>query len=1311
MKAGRTCIRHKIRLNRGLTFLFMLSLLFGSKGYSQGTNIKFKHVSIKDGLSQSSVNAIIQDEQGFMWFGTQDGLNKYDGYVFTVYKHLLEDSTTLVNSFVNCFYQDADGRLWIGTNGGVSIYEHKMDRFVSTGPEIELLKPLKNEQILCFGKRSDSVVLIGTEKGLYHYTIGRELHKVTLSKELLNEVGDFKVTDIVTVKEDLIWIGTSENGILEYDLKSEKWKHLKALTSGPDEDHINSNRINALCKSKRNKIFVGSDYGLNIYDIKTSKFKSYTYTEGDMFGISSNFITVIYEDHLGNVWLGTNGGGLNKYFANKGVFHVYKKNVNIESSIISNNISSVYQDNSGVLWIGTPVVGLSKFDLLKQNFNHYQFDQRSISSISRNIIWSIFTEGETMWVGSNEGLNKYERATNVNTAFTPVILVNNEKRTNAIYSLFRLNSSQLMVGTDGGVYQFNTSNSTFSPVYFGNLRITHRTYTIVEDSKNRLWIGTMDGGLYLISADRNQYRNYTMSRGLPSNIIREIFIDSDDQVYLGTDNGLCKVVENGSTLKFEVFHYEVGNSNSLRNNSILSIAEDHDGFIWVGTFGGGLNRLDKKNNLFVSYTEKDGLPNNVIYGILVDEKNNLWCSTNNGICRFNAETKSVRNFDEYDGLQSNEFNLGAKFKSESGELFFGGIKGVNSFYPSNIQINSLPPQVVITEFQLFNKPISVGQDGILSQSISTTDQINLSYSQNVFSFSFSALHYSLPERNRYAYKLEGFDENWIFDDNTRRAKYTNLDPGIYTFKVKGTNSDGIWSDQVDIMVNISPPFWRIWWVQVLAVISLLGGMVFFYISRLKVIQSQKERLEKEVELRTLEVRDQKEEIEKQKMLVEEEKEKLETLLLNVLPESTVEELKLKGRATARNYSKATVMFTDFKGFTRISESLEPTDLVAKLDSFFVKFDEVIEKYNIEKIKTIGDAYMCAGGIPIRNKSNPVDVTLAALEIQREMEVFNKESIKNKEPEWGLRLGIHTGVIIAGVIGIKRFAYDIWGDTVNVASRVETNGEVGRVNVSEATYEEVKDYFVTEYRGKIYAKNKGEIDMFFIHSIKPHLSIDGKGIEPNDTFWEYVNLNLFSPIKYHEAEVNILTQLKKKLPKNLYYHNIKHTLDVTEAVERIALNEGIHNEDLFILKMAALYHDAGFIEKYQNNESIGASMAKNDLPAYGFNEEQINLVEQLIMVTFAAKKPTTLLEKILRDADLDYLGRPDFHELSTYLKRELIERDMVRSDEHWDELQVNFLEKHKFHTDSANADREALKQKHLDEIKRRMKKNAGNKVIN
>ncbi|MDF1672514.1 MAG: adenylate/guanylate cyclase domain-containing protein, partial [Vicingaceae bacterium] len=362
----------------------------------------------------------------------------------------------------------------------------------------------------------------------------------------------------------------------------------------------------------------------------------------------------------------------------------------------------------------------------------------------------------------------------------------------------------------------------------------------------------------------------------------------------------------------------------------------------------------------------------------------------------------------------------------------------------------------------------------------------------------------------------------------------------------------------------------------------------------------------------------------------------------------------------------------------------------------------IEKYDVEKIKTIGDAYMCAGGIPIRNKSNPIDTVLAGLEIQRFMKTYNKIKTKNGESAWGLRVGIHTGNVVAGVVGIKRFAYDIWGDSVNVASRIEAASAVGKVNVSGATYELIKEFFTCEYRGKIKAKNKGNIDMYFVHTIKPELSIDGKGIEPNELFQKYVDLHIYSGINYRKAEKYIVKRLKKELPDNLHYHDLRHTTDVCAAVERLALMEGIEGDDIFLLKTAALYHDAGFVHQYANNEDLGAELAREVLPRFGYTEDQLDTICKLIQATKVPQKPNNHLEQIICDADLDYLGGDEFHFIADKLKRELMERDMVQTDKQWDELQIKFLQAHTYFTKTAIRLRQANKMDRVQEIKDRLK---------
>ena len=473
---------------------------------------------------------------------------------------------------------------------------------------------------------------------------------------------------------------------------------------------------------------------------------------------------------------------------------------------------------------------------------------------------------------------------------------------------------------------------------------------------------------------------------------------------------------------------------------------------------------------------------------------------------------------------------------------------------------------------------------------------------------------------------------------------------------------------------------------------------------MRAIKRQKRRLAFLVERRTKTVTKQKEQIEKQNIKIELERQKSEELLLNILPAETAEELKNKGKARTRQYRMVTVMFTDIKDFTKISENMKPVDLVKSLDTLFIKFDKIIEKHQIEKIKTMGDAYMAAGGVPLRDKENPINCVLAALEIQQYMKRLKEEALVNEEIFWELRIGIHTGDVIAGVIGSKRIAYDIWGNTVNIAQRMETSGEVGRVNVSETTFEYISPFFDCSSRGKIPTKNTGEISMFYVDRIKQHLSNDEKGFVPNKKFIEYVNLHIYSSINYKKAERHIMKILRDKLPQNLHYHGIHHTLDVVEAVERIAIMEGVLDEDIFVLKSAATYHDAGFVEKYDENEVVGASMAADILPKYGYTAKQIKQVWALIYSTIIPHKPNNLLEQIICDGDLDYLGRDDFHSIADSLRRELRDHGKIKSDRLWDEIQVKFLTQHKYFTKSAKKLRAAKKKIHLEQIKQRLKEN-------
>lgn len=399
------------------------------------------------------------------------------------------------------------------------------------------------------------------------------------------------------------------------------------------------------------------------------------------------------------------------------------------------------------------------------------------------------------------------------------------------------------------------------------------------------------------------------------------------------------------------------------------------------------------------------------------------------------------------------------------------------------------------------------------------------------------------------------------------------------------------------------------------------------------------------------------------------------------------------KTASRKYQSVTVLFADIQGFTKIVEHLNPERLIDELDRFFLQFDMLVEKFRIEKIKTIGDAYMAAGGIPEKNSTNPVEVVMSGFEIQKYMLKLQEEQRHEHEDFWELRIGIHTGPVISGRVGRNKASADIWGDTVNIASRMESSGVAGEINITGSTYYLVKDFFICEYRGKMPIKYKGEIDMYFIRSILPELSLDGLGKEPNALF----GIRL-QHVRFNDLEEAVLERLSNDLPKNIYYHNYKHTLDVVTQVEIIARGEGVTEEELLLLKTAALMHDTGFLISYEDHESKSIELAKDVLIRFQYNQNQINQVVQLIEVTRPKSKPANKLQAIMKDADLDYLGRLDFINLSDNLYKELMEYNGKLSPHEWTKKQYDFFSKHRYHTNTARRMRQINKEKQLEKLR-------------
>ena len=422
-----------------------------------------------------------------------------------------------------------------------------------------------------------------------------------------------------------------------------------------------------------------------------------------------------------------------------------------------------------------------------------------------------------------------------------------------------------------------------------------------------------------------------------------------------------------------------------------------------------------------------------------------------------------------------------------------------------------------------------------------------------------------------------------------------------------------------------------------------------------------------------------------------ERMKVDKLLQRMLPAQTITELQQRGKVTTERYGMVTVLFADIEGFTMIADSVNPERLIDSLDRFFYDLDGITERHHLEKIKTIGDAYMCAGGVPVRNRTNPIDVVLAALEMQRHMKRLNLAT-RTGDDAWGLRIGVNTGQVISGVVGRDKLSYDIWGSGVNLASRMESSGESGFVNISDTTYFQIKDFFDCTCRGEMPVKNRGRVKMYFVDGIKPELSENGDGIEPNRLFELKRQL-----VRLIDVEDYALNLLEEKLPKDLYYHNVKHTLDVYTQVELIGRSEGVSDEDLLLLRTAALFHDIGHIADYQTHEEMGVKICSEALPRFLYSPEQIKQICSLIMATKMPVHPKTLLEGIICDADCDYLGRSDYIPVANKLYEELKVRGLAGDLSEWVDLQIQFLTSHQYYTQTASNQREESKQNQLNKL--------------
>ncbi len=1264
--------------------LLILLISFGSFGQN---DYFFNNYTINEGLSQSVVTSILQDDNGLLWIGTQDGLNRFDGKDFEVFSS--DDYVGLGSNYITSSIKSKNGILWFGTMNGLSSYNPEYEKFslftpFKTSPfQIEDID-LANSGELYLASLTRGIMIFNPKSGKF--------------RSLSSSTAKFQVKKLKICDKGIAFSTESLEQFF-YNFSTKKLHKIEFYTS----KKIDAFKIKKISESV---LYFGTEEGIFSYNIDTKNTKPEFERFSAIYGKMA--ISDFYEFSKNNWFIATQKNGLFQITAEGNIFQ-NSEDIFQRTTLTSNELNVIFTDNQNICWLGSQR-GLSSFDPLHKGFSGVGPTGNLSLGLPASNVWCFEEDVPTnsVFIGTDLGVSKYNKTTGrFEHYFRKKEQLTGTVDETTVLALQRLSSNKLLVGCADGLYVLNIESAyyyTFTPIKFNieNEEAFLRTYSLLHYKDNQYFIGTKGGvvlyDLVTKKAIVFQHNPLDLKNTISAGVCRMVTKDKSNKIWFATSAGGLNVLKgHGDSLIIAPYIL----NDLIRKYSkdyIYSLYEESDAKLWVGTFGSGILLIDPIHKKVKQFKKSDGLPNNVIYSILPDSRDNIWLSTNKGLVKMNTKSFAITNYDELNGLMSNEMNLNAAFKAKNSELYFGGISGFNFFKPNELQSSVTDLQVKFTKFKLENEwLIPNAKSKILKKSISYLNEINLPYLKRTFTIKFTTNDLSNPKLINYKYLLEGSDQKEIFIGNSNEIRFNNLSPGSYILRVYARVGNEPWDSQPAIInVNIASPFWqKIWfWLLVAVVLAIL---ITFFIRR-KIDSSRREQVRLEIKIveRTKEIRQQNVQIEAQRLALENErnkvleqqillkaeKEKTERILLNVIPESTALELKKHGKASARGYKKVSVLFTDFVGFTKIAEKMKPSELVSRLDVYFRQFDEIITANNLEKIKTIGDAYMCAGGVPVRNNTNPTDACMAALQIQDYISKLKKEGIENNTDYWELRLGINTGEVTAGVIGRDRLAYDIWGSTVNQAQRMEMLSEPGKVTITGNTFNFIEPYFECTYRGKAQSKSKGLIDMYVVDRIKPELSLNGEGLYPNKLFDQIFNLHHYSSINYYKAERHIMKILNDGLSPNLHYHSIEHTQDVVRAVEFYALREGVTDEGLFLLKSAATYHDAGFVKNYEKNEPIGAEMAEDILPKYGYSDKHIERIKELIFVTQIPHQPKNQLEEIICDADLDYLGRDDFFEISDKLKRELMEHGKIPDSKTWDQIQVKFLNMHTYFTKTA-----------------------------
>lgn len=867
--------KYRKHLNLLIVLLCLVNISFAAN-----TSVSFRHLAMEDGLTDNTIKAILQDSYGFIWFGTANGLNRYDGNNFVSYNQLCCDSLNNLDGEITNIKEDVNKYLWISTAYGVVVLDPQKNEIIKN---IELPPSAGIRRVGELYIDSHNLVWLSTQKGLFVYNAVDD--NFVLNKQTATVKG-VKISGIVEDKLGNVFI-SSANGLYFFDREKESIRLFPLLDEDKKE---NISEITCVYVDNKNHLWIGTALnGAIEYDPVLKESSFYT-TTSQRYAISNNYVGAIVEDANGRIWIGTRGSGISIIDKLLKQVIVAKHDEKNKRSLCWNVILALYCDNSGGIWVGSYGAGIDYWHPSMYKFGSIQYSTETQNGLSVESVTDLIGDPEgNIWVSGfgTHTLNVIDKSTKesrpITNAFNPGIFIRS-------LCLDKNNPDKIIwLGTEGNDPQLMKYNYKTGIVErsYNLFNTTTRISCIYDDGSGGIWVGS-GKGLVFLNKNNGQFKVYQdvpdERNSLSNNRITCIEADDKGDIWIGTLNGLNKLVLKDDSV-FRFYHQAL-DSTTIGHNVIQSLRLDSDNTLWVGTYR-GLNKYDPESNSFVRYNHlSEQFAQEVILAIEEDVNHNLWVSTTKGLTCFNQQSGRIKNYDVQDGILASNLIPNVSYKGKNGQLYFGGVKGITVFDPLKMPFNTHSPQVVVTDLEIFNEQVKVNEvkkgKNYLSKEIYCTDTLHLSFKESVISFRFATLSYVLPARNKYSYRLEGFDEDWHNMGNRNFVTYTNLYPGTYVLKVKGANNDGVWSEKETRMVLIvSPPYYATWWFVSLVFLLLVFGIIGGYYIRLRFIKKQKRALEilvrertRDLQESTMLLEEKSEEILVQKELLEEQNQEM-----------------------------------------------------------------------------------------------------------------------------------------------------------------------------------------------------------------------------------------------------------------------------------------------------------------------------------------------------------------------------------------------------------------------------------------------------